>query len=236
VALRDRSLRAGELERRADRLEREREERERAAVAEERARIARELHDVVAHSVSVIAVHAGSMRRRLRHERPQDAQELLGVERTARQALAEMRRLLGLLRTDDDDLSLTPQPGMEQVERLVGQTREAGLSIELDTEGEPIALPPGVDLAAYRIVQEALTNVLKHAGQAQARVGIRYRERELVLEITDDGPGPAPNGDGTGQGLVGIRERVTLYGGSLDAGRGESGGFAVRARLPIPAA
>lgn len=235
VALRERSTRAGELEERAGRLEREREQRARAAVAEERARIARELHDVVAHSISVIAVQTGSLRRRLRHERPEDAEELSAVEQTARQALTEMRRMLGLLRTDDERLALTPQPGIEQVDRLVEQVREAGLTVELDIGGARRPLPPGVDLAAYRILQEALTNVLKHAGSVRARVGVRFTERELELQITDDGRGASGDANGGGHGLVGMRERVALYGGSLDAAPDPAGGFAVRATLPIPA-
>ncbi|MEX2194895.1 MAG: sensor histidine kinase [Thermoleophilaceae bacterium] len=235
VALRERSLRTGELEQRADRLERERDERARAAVEEERARIARELHDVVAHSVSVIAVQTGSMRRRLTRERPSDAEELSAVERTAREALAEMRRLLGLLRSDDDGHSLAPQPGMGQLERLVGQVRAAGLPVELVVQGEPRVLPPGVDLAAYRIVQEALTNVLKHAHAGRAAVVVRHTRRGLELEITDDGRGPSDTAPVDGHGLVGMRERVALYGGSLDAGPGREGGFTVQATLPVAA-
>ena len=237
VGLRERSLRTSELEERADLLERDREERARVAVAEERARIARELHDVVAHSVSVIAVQTGSLRRRLRHDRPAEAEELAGTEETARQALAEMRRLLGLLRADDEEgLALAPQPGIGQVDRLVEQVRETGLAVELDVVGQGRALPPGVDLAAYRIVQEALTNVLKHAGPARARVGVWFGERELELEVTDDGRGPSTDVNGGGHGLVGMRERVALYGGSLSAQGRDEGGFAVRARLPIAGA
>ncbi len=217
---------------RADRLVVERDERAREAVVEERARIARELHDVVAHAVSVIAVQSGSLRRRLRHERPDDAEELRAIEETARQALGDMRRMLGLLRTDEDGLALTPQPGLDQVDRLVEQVRDTGLAVEVAVEGEPRPLPPGVDLAAYRIVQEALTNVLKHAGPAHARVALRYGDRELALEITDDGRGESVNGAGDGHGLVGMRERVSLYGGSLDARPAPGGGFQVRVRLP----
>jgi signal transduction histidine kinase len=225
AVLRDRSDRA-------DRLVVERDERAREAVVEERARIARELHDVVAHAVSVIAVQSGSLRRRLRHERPDDAEELRAIEETARQALGDMRRMLGLLRTDDDGLALTPQPGLDQVDRLVEQVRDTGLPVEVAVEGEPRPLPPGVDLAAYRIVQEALTNVLKHAGPARARIALRYGDRELELEIADDGSGSVTNGDGGGHGLVGMRERVALYGGSFEARPAPGGGFQVRARLP----
>jgi signal transduction histidine kinase len=225
VVLRERSDRA-------DRLVVERDERAHEAVAEERARIARELHDVVAHAVSVIAVQSGSLRRRLRHERPADAEELRAIEETAREALADMRRMLGLLRADDDGLALSPQPGLDQVERLVEQVRDTGLPVEVVIEGEPRPLPPGVDLAAYRIVQEALTNVRKHAGPARARIAMRYADRELGLEITDDGRGANFNGDSGGQGLVGMGERVALYGGSFEARPAPGGGFQVRARLP----
>jgi signal transduction histidine kinase len=236
VLLRERSERTGELEQRAERLEREREERAHAAVAEERARIARELHDVVAHSISVIAVQTGSMRRRLRNERPAEARELEQTEQTARQALADMRRMLGLLRADDDGLALAPQPGIGDVEHLVDQVRGTGLDIELEVDGDRRPLPPGVDLAAYRIVQEALTNVIKHAGPAHALVGVHYNDRQLELEVIDDGSGPSVEQNGGGHGLIGMRERVALYGGSLDAGPGSERGFAVRARLPIAGA
>jgi signal transduction histidine kinase len=217
---------------RADRLVVERDERAAQAVVEERARIARELHDVVAHAVSVIAVQSGSLRRRLRHSRPDDAEELRAIEETARQALGDMRRMLGLLRADDEGPELTPQPGLDQIDRLVEQLRETGLAVELAREGEPRPLPPGVDLAAYRIVQEALTNVLKHAGPAHAHVVLRYGERDLGLEITDDGRGPAALNGGGGHGLVGMRERAALYGGTLEARPAPGGGFHVRARLP----
>ena len=236
VGVRERAVQAGALVVRAQALEFERDVRAREAAAEERARIARELHDLVAHSISVIAVQTGMLRRRLRHERPQDAEELAQVERTARETLAEMRRLLGLLRTDEEAPALSPQPDLGQVERLAEQVRRTGLDVDITVEGEPRPLPPGIDLAAYRIVQEALTNTIKHAGPACAQVTVRYLPRELELEITDDGSGPRGNGDGCGHGLVGMRERVGLYGGSFDAGPGSERGFAVRARLPISAA
>ena len=238
IALRERSQRADLLEDRAEQLEREREERARQAVADERARIARELHDVVAHSVSVIAVQTGSMRRRLRHERPDEAEELEATERTARQALGELRRMLGLLRAEDEGLALAPQPGIGDVPELVERSRGTGVEITLEVEGHPKTLAPGVDLAAYRIVQEALTNVIRHAGPARAEVVVRFGERDLQLEIADDGRGSGAvhNGDGGGHGLVGMRERAALYGGSVEAGPEPGGGFAVRARLPIIAA
>lgn len=203
-----------------------------AAVAEERTRIARELHDVVAHAVSVIVLQARGGRRVLDDD-PADAREAFDtIEQTGKEALAEMRRLLGLLRADDEELALAPQPSLGQLDRLAAQVREAGLPVEVAIEGEPRELPPGVDVSAYRIVQEALTNALRHAGPARARVLVRYGEDELELEITDDGPG-VTNGDGGGHGLVGIRERVAVYGGDLRAGARTEGGYALRARLPL---
>jgi signal transduction histidine kinase len=212
--------------------EREREERARAAVAEERSRIARELHDVVAHSISVMVVQAGAERRALGDDRAETREVLRTIETTGRQTLTEMRRLLGMLRRSDDEIELAPQPGMEHVETLVAQVREAGLPVTLNVEGEAAPLPAGVNLSAYRIVQEALTNALKHAGPASARVTVRYTDDELELDIVDDGAG-ALNGDGGGHGLIGMRERVTMFGGDLDAGARREGGYAVRARLPI---
>jgi signal transduction histidine kinase len=217
---------------RAALAEREREERARAAVAEERARIARELHDVVAHSISVMVVQAGAERRALGEERADTREVLHTIEQTGRQTLTEMRRLLGMLRRSDDEIELAPQPGMEHVDALVDQVREAGLPVTLSIEGDRSPLPAGVDLSAYRIVQEALTNALKHAGPASARVTVRYGDGELELDIVDDGAG-AMNGDGGGHGLIGMRERVTMFGGALDAGARREGGYAVRARLPI---
>ena len=229
-----RRVQAVRLEDRAARLEREREENARAAVAEERARIARELHDVVAHSVSVMVVQAQAAQRLVEAEQRDLQRQALGsIETTGRQALVEMRRLLGVLRRTDADPSLAPQPGLDDVDELIGQSREAGLPVELKVEGEPEPLPPGVDLSAYRIVQEALTNTLKHAGPARARVTIRYRNNEVELEITDDGAGTGTGG-GSGQGLIGMRERVAIYGGVLESGR-QDGGYLVRARLPLDA-
>jgi signal transduction histidine kinase len=216
-------------------LEHEQEARAKQAVAEERTRIARELHDVVAHNVSVMVVQAGAERRSLGDDRPATREALEAIEQTGRQALTEMRRLLGMLRKDDDELALAPQPSMKHLELLVNQVREAGMPVELEVEGEPEPLPAGVDLSAYRIVQEALTNALKHAGPARALVRVRYRLDELELEILDDGPGPAAdatNGAG-GHGLVGMRERVSLFGGDLAAGERSGGGYSVHARLPL---
>ncbi len=229
-----RSAYAAALRERAERAERERETSARVAVAEERARIARELHDVVAHSVSVMVLQAGAVRRLLRDDQAREREALGTVERTGREALAEMRRLLGVLRADNEQAELAPQPGLSELATLVARTEAAGLPVALEVEGEPPgALPLGVDLSAYRIVQEALTNTLKHAGPARAQVAIRYHPDAVELEISDDGRGPsAANGDG--HGLVGMRERATLYGGELSAGAGDGGGFVVRARLPIP--
>jgi signal transduction histidine kinase len=232
-ALRARRLEAARLEDRAARLEREREEQARVAVAAERARIARELHDIVAHSVSVMVVQAGVVRRRIRGDHREESDLLSELEGTGRQALGEMRRLLGLLRTDEEGLALAPQPTLERLPPLLEQVREAGLPVDLRTEGEPIPLPAGIDLAAYRIVQEALTNALKHAGPAHAAVAVRYTAGALELEVTDDGRGTAPSGDGRGHGLIGMRERAALYGGTVETAPAAHGGFAVRARLPL---
>ena len=216
------------------RLEQEKAETE-AAILEERSRIARELHDVVAHSISVMVLQARGGRRVL-EAAPGDAREAFAViERAGHQALEEMRRLLGMLRASDEELALAPQPSLRQLDRLVERVRAAGLPVEVTVEGEPGELPPGVDLSAYRIVQEALTNALKHAGPARARVVVRYREDELELEIADDGAGTG-DGTGSGHGLIGMRERVSVYGGELQAGRRPEGGYALRARLPLGSA
>jgi signal transduction histidine kinase len=225
----DRGRRAEHLEERADRLERSHAE----AVADERATIARELHDVIAHSVSVMTVQAGAARVLLDEDRPERAREsLLAVEETGRQALGEMRRLLGILRGDEHETRLAPQPGISDIDALVEQVRRAGLPVDVVVEGEPRPLPPGVDLAAYRVVQEALTNALKHAGAARAEVSIHYGNNVLELAITNDGH-VRRNGRGGGHGLVGMRERVALYGGEFEAGPRNGGGFAVRASLPM---
>ena len=232
--LHKRRVQAVRLEDRAAQLEIEREERARAAVSEERARISRELHDVVAHSVSVMVVQAQAAQRLSGAEHKDlRRQALCSIETTGRQALVEMRRLLGVLRRTDADLSLAPQPGLGRLDDLIGQMRDAGLPVEVHVEGDAESLPPGVDLSAYRIVQEALTNTLKHAGPARAQVTIRYRTDEVELEITDDGAGTGKGG-GAGQGLMGMRERVAIYGGFLESGR-QNGGYLVRARLPLDA-
>jgi signal transduction histidine kinase len=220
-------------EERAQLAELDRMEEARRAVAEERQRIARELHDVVAHSVSVMTVQAGAVRRLLAPEQEREREALLTVEETGRTALAEMRRLLGMLRGANETPSLAPQPGMSTLGRLVEQIRDAGLPVEYRIEGDPVELPPGIDLSAYRIVQEALTNALRHAGPARARVSVRYRPTRLELEIENDGR-TAPNGSGEGQGLVGMEQRVALFGGQLTAGpRPGATGYRVKATLPL---
>ena len=229
--MRSRGFQTRQLEDRAAQLEIEREEKARIAVAEERARISRELHDVVAHSVSVMVVQAQAAQRLIGAEHSDLRQVSGSIETTGRQALVEMRRLLGVLRRTDADLSLAPQPGLDDLGDLIGQVREAGLPVELHVEGEPEPLPPGVDLSAYRIVQEALTNTLKHAGPAHARVTVRYCNNEVELEVADDGAGNGTGG-GSGQGLIGMRERVAIYGGVFESGR-RNGGYVVRARLPL---
>jgi signal transduction histidine kinase len=235
VTLQRRELLATLLSERAYRAERERELRAREAVADERARIARELHDVVAHDVSVMVVQAQGADRILEGAQPEVRQALAAIEATGREAIDEMRRLLGILRRGDDELTLAPQPSLSELDALVAGVREAGLPVELEVVGEAIALPPGVDLSAYRIVQEALTNALKHAGPAHARVIVRYGADAVELEVSDDGPGRV-GAPGTGHGLVGMRERVALYGGDLEAGSRHEGGWALRARLPLGAA
>ena len=224
----------GDRERRAQLAERERDLAAREAVAGERARIARELHDVVAHSVSVIVVQAQAGPRLL-GEPAQVRDVFHSIETTGREALDELRRLLGVLRTRDEQLPVGPQPGLDALQPLIQQLREAGLRVELRVEGEPVRLPPGIDLSAYRIVQEALTNTLKHAGPAEAEVTVRYHHSTLELEILDNGTGAPARVNGSGHGLVGMRERVALYGGSLEAGARNGHGFGVRARLPLVA-
>ncbi|MGZ8740952.1 MAG: sensor histidine kinase, partial [Gaiellaceae bacterium] len=214
------------------RLESERADEARAAVAEERARIARELHDVVGHSVSVMTVQASGVRRLLRPDQQRERDALLIVERTGREALAEMRRMVGVLRRPEEGPVLAPQPSLEHLDRLVEQAREAGLPVELRVEGDAFQLPAGVDLTAYRLVQEGLTNALKHAGATRAEVVVNYSDCALEVVVSDDGRGVGSD-DGGGHGLVGMRERVSVYGGELDAGPRPEGGYRLRARLPL---
>ena len=205
------------------------------AMAEERRRIAREMHDVVAHSVSVMVVQAGGARRIIDRDPERAARAAAQIEYTGRAALVEMRRLLGLLHAGDDDgAALAPQPSFAELEALVSRSRDAGLPVTLQMVGEPRPLPAGIDLAAYRIVQEGLTNALKHAGATPTEVHVRWGETDLELEILDRGNGSKPaSADGRGHGLVGMGERVRLYGGELETGRRRGGGFRLRARLPL---
>lgn len=220
-----------ELEDRAERLEREQGEHARRAAAEEQARIARELHDVIAHSVSVMVVQATAAND-VFDKQPERAREALrSIEESGRSALTELRRLLGVMRTSDVD-RLEPQPGLAALESLVDQVRAAGLEVELKLDTDLGELPTGVDLSAYRIVQEALTNTLKHAQASQARVRVSRNASALELDISDDGAGSSEEAP-EGHGLIGMRERAALLGGVLEAGPGENGGFAVRARFPL---
>ena len=210
----------------------ERAEQAREALRAERARIARELHDVLAHAISVIVLQARGARHALA-ERPEEARGAIdAIERTASLALGEMRRLLNVIRADDGAATLAPQPSLAQIEPLISEVRAAGLPVELQVEGTTRELPPGVDLCAYRIVQEALTNSLKHAGPATARVLLRYSNDTLEIEVADTGSGTV-NGDLAGLGLAGMRERVLLFGGDLESGPSPHGGYLVRARLPL---
>jgi len=225
--------RAVALEQANRELAEQRELQAEAAVAVERGRIARELHDVIAHNVSMIVVQAGAAAHVLEGQQPHVRSALEAIETTGRATVDEMRRLLGVLRHSDDGLALAPQPGLGQLERLVANVRGAGLPVELHVEGTPAQLPPGLDLTAYRIAQEALTNALKHAGPASAELVVRYQPAAVEIEVRDNGTGGV-NGNGGGHGLIGMRERAALWGGLVEAGRAESG-WRVRARLPLGA-
>jgi signal transduction histidine kinase len=232
-ALNARAEQADAAEARAVQAERERETAARIAVAEERARIARELHDIVAHAVSVMVLQVGAVRHKLPEELADESDALRGVEGAGRTALAEMRRLLAAMRDDGDDLELGPQPGLVSVGSLVAEVERAGLPVALHVEGETAPLPRAVELSAYRIVQEALTNALKHAHASRADVTLRYGPDELRIEVRDDGSGGGATSNGPGYGLVGVRERVKIYGGTMTAGTAPDGGFVLDARLPL---
>jgi signal transduction histidine kinase len=227
--LRTRRAYLREVEDKAERLEREREENARRAAADEQARIARELHDVIAHNVSVMVVQAAAGGDVFDSQPAQAREALASIEHTGREALTELRRLLGAVRADGGKV---PQPGLERLPALLDQVRAAGLDVDLATEGDARQLPLGVDLSAYRIVQEALTNALKHANARRAEVVLRYSEGELTIDVIDDGLGATDNGD-PGHGLIGMRERVSLYDGDFAAGPRPEGGFAVSARFPL---
>jgi signal transduction histidine kinase len=230
AAAAEREREAAEREREA--AEREQEAAARVAVAEERTRIARELHDVVAHAVSVMVLQVGAVRHGLPATLEEDREALGRVEQAGRTALAEMRRLLGAMRRQDDVLELAPQPGLDGLEALVEAVGRAGLPVRLHVDGEAVPLPRAIDLSAYRIVQEGLTNALKHARADHADVHVSYGRDDLRIEVRDDGVGGSANG-GAGHGLIGVRERVTIYGGEMDAGSPPEGGFVLSVRLPV---
>jgi signal transduction histidine kinase len=229
---RKQTVQAETAEQRAEHAEREREAAARIAIAEERARIARELHDIVAHAVGVMVLHVGAVRHRLPGELAEDADALRGVEQTGRNALGEMRRLLGAIRREDEPGELAPQPGLARLGPLLQDVRNTGLRVELEVDGDPFPLPQGIDVSAYRIVQEGLTNTLKHAHASEARVVIGYDSDEVRIHVRDNGDG-VRSGDGLGHGLIGIRERVKIYGGEMSAAPASDRGFVLSARLPL---
>ena len=232
-ALRERAERTEAAEERALRAERDREAAARLAVAEERTRIARELHDVVAHAMSVMVLQVGAVRHKLPDASAEQRDALRNVEQTGRTALAEMRRLLDAMRYDGDELELAPHPGLGQLGQLVEDVRASGLDVTLWIGGEPFDLPASLDLSAYRILQEGLTNVLKHAHASRAEVEVHYRPDEVRVEVRDDGRGAPRIADGLGHGLVGVAERVKLFGGEMTTGATSSGGFVLCARIPV---
>jgi signal transduction histidine kinase len=232
-ALRQRIAEAEAAQRRALQAEYAHRDGERRAVAEERARIAREMHDILGHSLSVMTVQTAAVRRLLAPEQVRERGALRAVEDTGRDALADMRRLVAVLRDPGDGISLVPAPGFTDLPRLLEHTRESGLPVELRIDGTPVRLSAGVELAAYRVVQEGLTNAIRHSGANRAQVHVCYGEGHLDVEVVDDGPGRAPETpDEAGYGLLGMRERVTAYRGTLDAGPRPGGGFRLHARLP----
>ncbi len=233
-AVRARAEQADVAQTRATQAEQGRDAATRVAVAEERTRIARELHDIVAHAVSVMVLQVGAVRHRLPDAMAADRDALRSVEQAGRGALAEMRRLLSVMRRDGDGLELAPQPGLDGLDSLIKEIGRAGLPVELHVAGERVPLPPGIDLSAYRIVQEGLTNALKHARATHAEVTVRYAPDEVGIEVHNDGTGATPSdGHGHGHGLIGIRERVRLYGGEMTAGTTNGGGFTLSTRLPL---
>ena len=232
VVVHERGQQAQAAEVRAAQAERERDAATRLAVAEERARIARELHDIVAHAVSVMVLQVGAVRHKLPGALAGDRQALQNVEQAGRTALAEMRRLLAAMRGEGDGVELMPQPGLDGLGSLLEETGRAGLPVRLHVDGEPFPLPPAIDLSAYRIVEEGLTNALKHARASNADVTVRYRLDELQIEVRDNGTGGSA-GDGPGLGLAGVRERVKIYGGQMTAGTSAGGGFVLSTCLPL---
>ena len=233
VALRLYRNSAERAERRAALFSADRDARAREAVEQERIRLARELHDSVGHALNVMVLHAGAAQR-VMGTKPELAREALAsIETASRQALGDIERILGILRTPEEESGLNAAPGLAQLDELCARVREAGLPVALTVEGAPQPLPTSLDLTAFRIVQEALTNTLKHAGKTQARVSLRYAAGEFVIDVLDDGRGVAPGVTGGGRGLLGMRERVVAFRGELTAGPRAEGGFAVHARLPL---
>jgi signal transduction histidine kinase len=225
-----------EVEALAQRLDRARTLEARQAAWQERARLARELHDVIGHTVNVMVIQAGAGRRTLASDRGLAERAFQTIESTGRDALEELDRLLGILRTEEDDEpELPPQPGLEQLRTLAGRFEDAGLPVEIAIEGDEVSLPRSLDQSAYRIIQEALTNALRHAGGTIAHVAVRYRTDRLELEVANDGHGNRrpPDRTGGGRGLIGIQERVALFGGDLEAGPSAGGGFVVRCEFPL---
>jgi signal transduction histidine kinase len=234
--IRNQTQLARELTEKAEREEHARAEEEQLAASTERARVARELHDVLAHNLSLMTIQAAAARRVLEGDPTAAAEAADLIGRTGREAMSELRYVFGPVRRADGD-ALGAAPGLSHLDQLASRAHRAGLPVDVQIEGTPAALQPGADMAAYRVVQEALTNTLKHARGSRATVIVRYEPGDVVVEVLDDGAGPnGSNGaelDSGGHGLVGMRERVALYGGKLEAGRRQGGGFAVRARLPV---
>jgi signal transduction histidine kinase len=234
--VRTRRAYTAEVEALAERLDRARALEARQAAWQERARLARELHDVIGHTVNVMVIQAGAGRRTLAADRGLAERAFQTIESTGREALEELDRLLGILRTEEDEPELPPQPGLEQLHALAGRFEDAGLPVEITIEGNEVPLPRSLDQSAYRILQEALTNALRHAGGTIAHVAVRYRNDRLELEVANDGREdrrPQNHHPGGGRGLIGIRERVALFGGDLEAGPRAGGGFVVRCRFPL---
>ena len=231
-AVRERAVQAEAAESRATQAERERDTVARIAVAEERTRIARELHDIVAHAVSVMVLQVGAVRHKLPAALSEDREALIGVERAGRAALAEMRHLLDAMREDGEQAALGPQPGLDRLDVLLQDVGRAGLPVRLQVDGDPLELPRGIDISAYRIVQEGLTNALKHAQATQAEVALSYASDQLGIEVSDNGHGAA-EGAGRGHGLIGIHERVKLYNGEMTTTTAYGAGFTLIARLPL---
>jgi signal transduction histidine kinase len=234
AATRQRTKRAAEAMARAELLERDQQEAAARAVAEERTRIARELHDVVSHSISVVTIQTQAVRRRLDPSQEREIEDLERIEATARDAMAEMRRLFGVLRTSGERVDLAPAPGLQELPALVERTSTAAVPVTLRIEGTPVPVPPGLDLAAYRVAQEALTNATKHAHATRVEVTLTWTGSDLTVCVRDDGRGATDlRGDGVGQGLAGMRERVALYDGTVQVTTSPGRGFSVEARLPL---